>query len=76
MGSGDDARLADAIDVLLERRLPNGRWRAGGSYSTKLGTQLHGEAVDWRRAGASGMITLNALHALKLAGKLASARTA
>jgi hypothetical protein len=69
IGRVRDERTADALDVLEERRLPDGRWRAGGSWWMPTGSSRVPEAVDWGRGGPSRMITLNALRSLKAAGR-------
>ena len=40
MRLADDPRAADGLDLLEERRLPDGRWRAGGRW--------------WRAPGSKG----------------------
>lgn len=64
-----DERASDALDLLEERRLPDGRWRAGGRWWNPPGSNRMPEAVDWGRHGPSPMLTLNALRALKAAGR-------
>ena len=64
-----DERTGDALDLLDERRLADGRWRAGGSWWMPSDSSRVPEAVDWGRRGPSPMITLNALRALKAAGR-------
>ncbi len=67
LGRLDDERASDALDLLLERRLPDGRWRAGGYWWRKPGSATHAEVVDWGRRGPDEMITLNALRVLRSA---------
>lgn len=70
MGKATDARTSDAHDVLLERRLRDGRWRPGG-YWWKLGDGTgNTDVVDWGRGGPTEMLTLNALRVLLAADRL------
>jgi hypothetical protein len=69
MGRVRDERAADALDVLEERRLPDGRWQAGASWWQPPGSSRAVEAVDWGRGGPSEMITLNALRVLRAASR-------
>ena len=52
MGRVGDSRAGDALDVLRQKRLKDGRWRAGGSWVRGSGR------------GPNEMITLNALRVL------------
>ena len=68
MGLADDPRASDGLDLLEERRLPDGRWRAGGRWwkaPGKPGSNV--EVVDWG-SGPSKLLTLNALRVLRGAG--------
>ena len=71
MGLGADPRTADALDELESRRRPDGRWVAGAQWWKPPGSgTITPEAVDWGRAGLPNeMVTLNALRALKTAGR-------
>ena len=69
MGRVDDARASDALDLIEERRLPDGRWSAGNAWWKPAGATGMSEAVDWGRGGPSEMITLNALRVLRAAGR-------
>ena len=69
MGRVGDERASDALDLLEERRLPDGRWRPGGSWWMPPGSRRMPEAVDWGRSGPSPMLTLNALRVLRGAGR-------
>ena len=71
MGKAGDPRADDALDELERRRLPDGRWQPGGRWWNPPGSTVAPEAVDWGRSGPNEMITLNALRALKAAGRLA-----
>jgi hypothetical protein len=68
MGLATDERAGDALDVLEERRLPDGRWRPGGCWWS-LNRRTNVEVVDWGRSGPNQMITLNALRVLRAAGR-------
>jgi hypothetical protein len=70
LGLVDDDRAADALDVIEARQLPDGRWRAGGAWWRRPGSDNYPEAVDWGRSGPNEMITLNALRALRASGRL------
>ena len=62
------ARGQDAIELLEERRLADGRWRAGGRWWKPPGANGGNvEVVDWGRSGQSEMVTLNALRVLHAA---------
>ena len=66
-----DPRLGEALDILAEKRLPDGRWKPGGYYwrpPGKSGSNV--EVVNWGRGEPNLMITLNALRVLKAAGRL------
>ncbi|MFQ5986978.1 MAG: hypothetical protein ACE5KQ_06430 [Thermoplasmata archaeon] len=66
----DDPRAQEALDVLEERRLPDGRWRPGAYYWYPPGSRKSNvEVVDWGRGGPNRMITLNALRVLKAGGR-------
>jgi hypothetical protein len=69
LGLGSDDRAADALDVIEARQLPDGRWRAGGTWWRRPGSDTYPEAVDWGRSGPNEMITLNALRVLRAAGR-------
>ena len=70
-GPLDDPRTGDALDVMEQKRMSDGRWRPGNYYWRRLGSAQYGtEAVDWGRGGPNEMITLNALRVLKAAGRL------
>lgn len=70
LGRATDPRTDDAFEVLLSRRLPDGRWRPGRSWWNPPGSTRAVEAVDWGRTGPNEMLTLNALRALRAAGRL------
>jgi hypothetical protein len=70
MGLARDERCVDALDLLERRRLPDGRWRPGAYWWNRPGSERAPEAVDWGRSGPNRMITLNALRALRAAGRV------
>jgi hypothetical protein len=67
-----DPRTREAFDLLEAKRRPDGTWRAAAHYwrPPAAGAASGAEAVDWGRAGANEMITLNALRVLRAAGRL------
>jgi hypothetical protein len=69
MGRTRDERAGDALDLLEQRRLPDGRWEAGGHWWRRSGSSGAVEAVDWGRGAPNEMITLNALRILRSAGR-------
>ena len=69
MGLAGDPRAADGLELLEERRLPDGRWRTGGRWWKPPGSKgSNVEVVDWG-SGPSEMVTLNALRVLRAAAK-------
>lgn len=75
MGRVTDERASDAIDVLLERRRPDGTWASSGYWWRPPGTGgASVEVADWGRGSPSPMLTLNALRVLKAAGRWPAAR--
>lgn len=66
MGHGRDPRTGDAVEILEQRRLEDGRWRTGGRWWKPPGSAGGNvEVVDWGRTGPNEMITLNALRVLR-----------
>ena len=67
----DDARCADALDLLEAKRRPDGTWEPGGRrYWQREGPErVNGDLIDWGRKGPNEMLTLNALRVLKAAGR-------
>jgi hypothetical protein len=70
LGLATDPRAGDALDLLEQRRLPDGRWRTGGRWWKPPGSATYPEVVDWGRSGPNEMVTLNALRILRAAGRL------
>ena len=76
-GKLDDPRIKDALDIVEEKRGPDGLWHADDYYwnmkrtpSTKTKLSVSNvEVVDWGRKGPNKMITLNALRILKASGR-------
>jgi hypothetical protein len=69
MGLAADPRAGDALDLLEEKRLADGRWRAGAKWWRPPGSKgSNVEVVDWG-SGPSEMLTLNALRVLGAAGR-------
>ena len=69
MGRVRDERAVGALELLEQRRQPDGRWRAGAYWWQPPGSSRAAEVVDWRRGRPSEMITLNALRVLRGAGR-------
>jgi hypothetical protein len=67
-----DPRTAEGLDLLESKRGKDGLWRADGrAYWRAPGSRgSNVEVVDWRRGGASEMVTLNALRVLRASGRL------
>ena len=65
MGLVRDLRARDGVELVEQRRLPDGRWRAGGHWWSPPGSKLRTpEVIDWGRSGPNEMVTLNALRVL------------
>jgi hypothetical protein len=76
-GPLDDPRCQEALDLIAAKRRTDGLWRPEGYYwnlpqmSRPDGKLRSGiEVVDWGRGGPNPMLTLNALRALKAAGRV------
>ena len=70
LGRLHDARVDEAIEVVLSHRREDGRWHANGAWWRPPGSKTAAEVVDWGRRGPNEMITLNALRVLRMAGRL------
>jgi hypothetical protein len=69
MGLAGDPRAADGLDLLEERRLADGRWRAGGRWWRPPGSKgANVDVVDWG-SGPNELLTLHALRVLRAAGR-------
>lgn len=69
MGLAGDTRAADALDLLEEKRLPDGRWRASARWWRPPGAKgANVEVVDWG-SGPNELLTLHALRVLRAAGR-------
>jgi hypothetical protein len=65
-----DPRAADALDLLEEKRRPDGRWNAQAQWWRAADSKTAPEVVDWGSAGQPNlMVTLNALRVLAAAGR-------
>lgn len=60
LGCASDPRAADALGILREKRLADGRWPVEGRWWKT-------EVVDWGGHGPNEMVTLNALRVLAAA---------
>ena len=70
MGLAADPRADDGLDLLEERRLPDGRWRAGSRWWRPPGSAgANVDVVDWG-SGPNELVTLNALRVLRGAGRV------
>jgi hypothetical protein len=69
-GALKDGRAGEGIDLVAQKRRPDGKWRAGGYHWNPPGARYHGDVVDWGRGGPSEWVTLRALRVLKAAGLL------
>jgi hypothetical protein len=70
LGLARDPRCGDALDLLEQKRLPDGRWRAGEYWWRPPGSDApNTEVVDWGRGGPNELITLNALRVLTASGR-------
>lgn len=66
-----DPRCSDALEVLEQRRLEDGRWRPGGYWWNPPGSERpNTDVVDWGRSAPNEMITLNALRVYAASGLL------
>jgi hypothetical protein len=70
-----DERCADALDLLEERRLPDGGWPAQKRYYkvSRGAMQANSDYVDWGGTNAKRMnewVTVDALAVLRAAGRL------
>jgi hypothetical protein len=64
-----DRRASDAIELVIQRRRPDGTWAASGYWWVVPGaSRPNVEVVDWGRGQPNPMLTLNALRVLKAAG--------
>jgi hypothetical protein len=76
LGRAGDPRTGEALELLVRRRRPDGRWQPGGVWWRPPGSRpgpAPVEVVDWGRSGPNELLTLNALRVLKAAGRPAPA---
>jgi len=66
-----DPRASDALDLVEEKRRPDGRWNAQAQWWRAADSKTTPEVVNWGSAGEPNlMVTLNALHVLAAAGRV------
>ena len=79
VGKLSDPRTREALDMVEDKRRPDGKWRADDYYwslQRKPGPKSYKvipssiDIVDWGRSGPNEFITLNALRVLKTAGRV------
>jgi hypothetical protein len=71
LGHAGDPRAGEGLDLLLRRRLADGRWRPGGAWWRPPGGRSGPpEVADWGRSGPNELLTLNALRVLLAAGRV------
>jgi hypothetical protein len=72
-GALPDPRADEAIDLLIDKRLEDGRWAVDGPWPWHSSTLGRGdrEPAQWNRHGPSEMVTLKALRLLREAGRTA-----
>jgi hypothetical protein len=77
LGRLSDPRTDEALHLLEQKRLPDGRWPVEGTYWRRVGgAETSSEVVNWARRGPDEMITLQALRVLRLAERAASSTSA
>ena len=65
-----DPRAADALDLLEEKRLPDGRFQAGRAWWQRQSNATSAvDVIDWGKGQPSEVLTLQALAILKAAGR-------
>jgi hypothetical protein len=70
-GKGADPRAGDALDVIEQKRRPDGRWNAQAQWWRAADSGVAPEAVDWGKAGRPNlMVTLKALQVLDAGGRV------
>lgn len=71
IGKIKDPRASEALDMLMQKRLPDGRWKADGYHWKSVDTkERYSSPVDWWRRQPNKMITHEALRILKEVGKV------
>jgi hypothetical protein len=66
-----DPRASDALDLLENKRRPDGRWNAQAHWWRPANSKNTPEVVDWGVADEPNlMVTLNALRVLAAAGRV------
>jgi hypothetical protein len=70
-GRCTDSRASDALDLLEQKRRPDGRWNAQAQWWRAADSKTTPEVVDWGSAGEPNlMVTLHALRVLAAAGRV------
>jgi hypothetical protein len=66
-----DSRATEALDIVEQKRMPDGRWKTDGYYWNRANAKgLYLDPVDWWRGRPNKMLTLNALRVLKAARRM------
>jgi hypothetical protein len=74
-GRSTDSRASDALDLLEQKRRPDGRWNARAQWWRAADSKTTPEVVDWGSAGEPNlMVTLHALRVLTAAGRVTVTR--
>jgi hypothetical protein len=68
LGLARDPRAEDALEIVRGKQLPDGRWKADGTWWRPPGSKASVDVVDWGREGPNELVTLNALRVLQAAG--------
>ncbi|OGC96293.1 MAG: hypothetical protein A2W25_03775 [candidate division Zixibacteria bacterium RBG_16_53_22] len=67
----NDIRARAALDIVEQKQLPDGRWKADGYYWKLPNARgLYMDPVDWWRGKPNKMLTLNALRVLNASGRV------
>jgi hypothetical protein len=71
LGLVADERCVDALELLEQKRLPDGTWAPDGCWWRRPGSKgPNTELVDRGRNGPNELLTLNALRVLRAGGRL------
>ena len=71
LGKIKDPRTCEALDILEQKRLPDGKWKADGYYWKPATTSgPYREPANWWRKEPNKMITFLAMKILKEAGRM------
>jgi hypothetical protein len=70
-GRCTDPRASDALDLVMKKRRPDGRWNAQAQWWRTAESRKPPEVVNWGSAGEPNlMVTLNVLRVLSAAGRV------